>query len=217
MNPITPRGTRTREISMPLGRRHDSTTAPTGSGRVAISLNPWAISSMRDSVSVRRSRKALATRPRARSTSPRLASSSTWLFSTRPRAICCSASFLVLVGQSAIARAAARAARARVSMRAFGSILIPSSMGAPRPAGPQPRDGLPRALLQNHQIVAVDHFIEALVPEPVLDLLRLRSPDLPELGRIEVHDSAGELLAARARQESHHLPRVEVALDLDYA
>src|SRR5437899_22621 len=238
MNPITPRGTRTREISMPLGRRHDSTTAPTGSGRVAISLNPWAISSMRDSVSVRRSRKALATRPRARSTSARLASSSTWLFSTRPRAICCSASFLVLVGQSAIARAAARAARARVSMKAFGSILIPSSIGAPPPAGPQPRDGLPRAtrlkarlgrrgpspatacrahFLQNHQIVAVDHFIEALVPEPVLDLLRLRSPDLPELGRIEVHDSAGELLAARARQESHHLPRVEVALDLDYA
>src|SRR5436309_9686568 len=143
MNPATPSGTRTREISRPLGWRHDSTTAPTGSGRVAISRSPWAIPSIRDSVSVRRSRNALLTRPRARSTSARLASSSTWLFSTSPPAICWSASFFVFVGQSAIARAAARAARARDSMRVFGSIS-PSS-GTPRPAGPQPRDGLQRA------------------------------------------------------------------------
>jgi len=122
MKPITPSGTRTREISIPLGRRHESTTAPTGSGKAAISRRPCAISSMRDSVSVSRSRNAFATRPRACSTSARLASSSTWLFSTRPRAICCSASFFVLVGHSAIARAAARADRARASMRAFGSM-----------------------------------------------------------------------------------------------
>ena len=110
---------------MPLGRRDVSTTAPTGSGSIAISRRPWAISSIRDSVSVRRSRNAFATRPRARSTSARLASSSTWLFSTSPRAICWSASFFVFVGQSAIARAAARADRARVSIRVFGSIVFP--------------------------------------------------------------------------------------------
>src|SRR5437879_5773723 len=68
MNPMTPSGTRTREISIPLGRRHDSTTVPTGSGSAAISRSPCAISSMRASVSIRRSRKARATRPRARPT-----------------------------------------------------------------------------------------------------------------------------------------------------
>src|SRR5215470_6109933 len=206
MKPITPSGTRTREISMPLGRRHDSTTAPTGSGRAAISRSPCAISSIRDSVSVNRSRNALATRPRARSTSARLASSSTWLFSTSPSAICCSASFFVRVGHSAIARAAARAARARASIRAFGSILVPRF---------SPRAGEPA--LENHQIVPVNHFVEALVAQPMLDLLRLRPTDLPELGRVEVHDPPGEFLATRPAQERHHLPGVEVPFDLDYA
>jgi len=58
MNAMTPRGTRTREISMPFGRRHDSATVPTGSGSAAIWRRPLAISSMRASESVRRSRKA---------------------------------------------------------------------------------------------------------------------------------------------------------------
>src|SRR4029453_6403873 len=162
---------------------------------------------------------ALATRPRARSTSARLASRSTWLFSTSPRAICWSVSFFVFGGQGAIGGAAPRAARARVSMRILGSIVIPEFPGAPRTAGPQPRDGLQRAppSSENHQIVAVDHFVEALVAESVLDLLRLHPAALAELSRVEVHDSPGELLAAGAPQESHHLPRVEVPLDLDYA
>src|SRR5499426_911969 len=219
MNPTTPSGTRTREISMPLGWRHDSATAPTGSGKVAISRSPCAIPSIRDSVSVRRSRNALVTRARARSTSARLASRSTWLFSTSPRAICCRASFLVFVGQSAIARAAARAARARVSMSAFGSIAILLSR-APRPAGPQPRDGLQRASpqsLQDHEVVSMDHFVEAFVAEPMLDLLRLGPADLAELGRVEVHHATGEFPPAGTPQERHHLARVEVALDLDYA
>jgi hypothetical protein len=33
MNPTTPSGTRTREISIPLGRRHASAVSPTGSGQ----------------------------------------------------------------------------------------------------------------------------------------------------------------------------------------
>src|SRR5882672_8960267 len=200
MNPMTPSGTRTREISMPLGRRHDSTTLPTGSGSAAISRSPCAISSIRASVSVRRSRNARATRPRARSRSPRFASSSVSVFSTSPRAICMSASFFVLVGQSASARAAPRAARARISMRARASIAILLSIAA---------------RLQDHQVVPVDHFVEALVAQALLDLLCLRPADLAELGGVEVDDAARELPAPSAAQQGHHLAGGEVALDLD--
>src|SRR2546426_32212 len=77
--------------------------------------------------------------------------------------------------------------------------------------------GVPRHPLQDHQVVTVDHFVEALVPEPLLDLLRLRPPDLAQLRRIEVDDAARELLAPGAPQEGHHLTRGEVPLDLDYA
>jgi len=52
---MTPIGTRTREISSPLGRVHCAITAPTGSGRPAISSSPLAIASMRSGVRVRRS------------------------------------------------------------------------------------------------------------------------------------------------------------------
>src|SRR4029450_2383527 len=120
---------------------------------------------MRAAVSVRRSRNALVPGPRARSRPPRLTSSSAADFSTSPRAIWASASFFVLVGQRARARAAARAARTRVSTSVRASIAIP---------------------LEDHQIVTMDHFVKALVPQPLLDLLRLRPPDLPELGGVEV-------------------------------
>src|SRR5262249_13946315 len=71
--------------------------------------------------------------------------------------------------------------------------------------------------LEDHQIVTMDHFIKALVPEPLLDLLRLRAPDLSELRRVEVDDPPRELRAASAPAEGYHFPRREVALDLDYA
>src|SRR3972149_5987438 len=51
MNPTTPSGTRTRAISMPLGRRQTSTVFPTGSGSPATRRSPAAISSTRPSVS----------------------------------------------------------------------------------------------------------------------------------------------------------------------
>src|SRR5439155_1130833 len=67
----------------------------------------------------------------------------------------------------------------------------PQSIAAP-PAEPRPRDGLQRAL-QDHQVVTMDHFVEALVAQALLDLLCLRPTDLAELGRVEVHDPAREL------------------------
>src|SRR5436309_5043727 len=193
MNAITPSGTRTREISRPLGRRQDSTTVPTGSGSAAVSRSPCAISSTRASLSASRSRNARATpRLRARSTSARLASRSAAVFSTSPPAIRTSASFLIFVGQSASVRAASRAARA------FASTTARTSM----------------AILENHQVVTVDHFVEALVPQPRLDLGGPGTPDLPELLGVEVHHAARELATARAVHR-HDLARGEVALDLD--
>ena len=128
MKPITPSGTRTRLISRPDGRRVASTVSPTGSGSAAISRSPKAIVSMRASVSVSRSRKARGTpAARARSRSERLASRMAPVFSSRPRAICVSASFFVRVEQRASAREAARAARAFVSTSVF------TSMSALRP------------------------------------------------------------------------------------
>ena len=53
--PITPSGTRTREILSPFGRSQDAIALPTGSGRAAISSSPRAMASTRASVSVSRS------------------------------------------------------------------------------------------------------------------------------------------------------------------
>src|SRR6266404_1177205 len=221
MKPTTPRGTRTREISMPLGRRHDSTTVPTGSGSAAIWRRPLAISSIRASLSVRRSRKARV-RPlvRARSKSARLAPSRADVFSSRARAICASASSFTRVPHTASAWAAARAARAFDSTSCLTSIPAPVCIRGERPAAP-PRHppngtalGLPLAL-QNDEIVAVDDFVEALVAEPRHDVTRLGAADPAQLAGVEVDEPARELPAVP--HERHHLARREVALDVHHA
>src|SRR2546428_5680146 len=199
MKPMTPRGTGTRAISRPLGRRQASTVSPTGSGSAAISRRPAAIVSMRASVSVRRSRNARGwPAARARSRSARLASRMAAVFSSSPRAICSSASFLVRLPHSARARAASRAARALVSTSVLTSIWEALS-------------------LQYDQIVAVDHFFETLVAEARFDLARLGAADLAELGRVEVDQAAGELATLRLVAHRHHLARREVPLDPDDA
>src|SRR5712692_5319115 len=68
--------------------------------------------------------------------------------------------------------------------------------------------------LEDYQIIAVDHFVEALVAEPRLDLAGLGALDLPELLGVEVHHAARELAAPSALHR-HHLARGEVALDGD--
>src|SRR5262245_6259784 len=199
MKPITPSGTRTRAISRPFGRRHASTVSPTGSGSVAISRSAAAMVSTRTSVSVRRSRNARGTpAARARSRSARLASRMAAVFSSRPRAICRSASFLVRVPHSASARAASRAARALLSI----SVLTFMAMA---PA------------LEYDEVVAVDDFLETLVPQPRFDLARLGAADLPQLGRVEVHQPPRELATVHLVAHRHQLPRGEVAFDLDHA
>src|SRR5689334_20952461 len=195
MKPMTPSGTRTREISMPLGRRHDSTTVPTGSGRAAIWRSPWAISSIRDSVSVRRSRKARAwPLARARSRSARLASSSAAVFSSRARAICASASSFTRVPHTASVWAAARAARAFDS-----TSRLTSSMDAS----------------QYNQVIAVDDLVEALVSEARGDVACLGPADATQLAGVEVDEPPRELPAVA--HQGHHLARREIPLDVHHA
>src|SRR5262245_38360896 len=204
MKPITPSGTRTREISSPFGRRQVSTTLPTGSGSAAICRRPVAISSMRLSVSVSRSRNARGwPSARARSTSARLASVSAAAFSSRARAICASASFLTRVVQSASARAPSRAARARASTSCLGSIVVSPPVVIARS--------------QDHEVVPVNHFVHAPVAQPLLDLPGLRAADLAELAGVEVHEPAAQLATVPLADDRHHLAGREVALHLDDA
>src|SRR4029453_12715724 len=199
MTPPTPSGTRTREISIPLGRRHASAVSPTGSGRAATWRSPAAISSRRLSESVRRSMKALASpADRARARSERLASSTRAIFSSSPRAICWSASFFARVEASASARAASLAARA------LPVTWANTSISASSPAREHP------------QVVPVNDLGEPLVPQSFLDLRRLCSAYLAKISRVVVHESPREIVTLPLGHP-HHLPGPELSRDLHQA
>src|SRR5439155_20672084 len=68
---------------------------------------------------------------------------------------------------------------------------------------------------QQHEVVAVDDFVEALVAEARRDLTRLGAADPAQLAGVEVDEPARELSAVP--HERHHLARREVALDVDDA
>ena len=177
MKPMTPRGTRTRAISTPLGRRQTSTVSPTGSGSPATCRRPTAISSIRASVRVRRSSEArVSPADRARSRSARLASSTAGVFSSSPRAICCRASFFARVGASA---------------RAPPPPLPPGPW--PRHAPRRPCCPLLRCPSEDDEVVPVDHLVQSLVAQRLFDVRRLRPADLPQLIRIVVDESPREL------------------------
>src|SRR6185436_8454895 len=200
MNPITPSGTRTREISTPLGRRHTSTVSPTGSGRAATWRTPAAISSMRESVRVSRSTKARGwPLTRARSRSARLASTMVPAFSSSARAIRINASFFILVDASPSARDASLAARA------FAVTSVATSVVMPLPSR-----------LEDHQVVPVDDLADSLVAQRALDVRGLGAANLTQLGRVVVDEPAREL-PSRRLHEGHHLTRLEIARHLDQA
>src|SRR3989475_686665 len=73
------------------------------------------------------------------------------------------------------------------------------------------------SLLEEHEVVAGDHFVEAPVPQPPLDLRRLRPPDLPHFVGVEVHHAPRELPAGRAPEERHHVARGKLPPDLEDA
>src|SRR5207237_8660943 len=68
------------------------------------------------------------------------------------------------------------------------------------------------ALSQNHEIVAVDDFVEALVTETRGDVTGLGAANATQLAGIEVDEPARELPALS--HQRHHLARREVALDV---
>ena len=112
MMPITPSGTRTREICKPFGRVHDAVTSPTGSGRLAMSRKPLAIALTRASSSESRSMKASSRPlPRAASMSFLLASRIAPERASIRSAMASSAAFFCSVEASASVRAASRAKR----------------------------------------------------------------------------------------------------------
>ncbi len=95
MMPITPSGTRTREIFRPLGRSQLARTSPTGSGRSAICSSPAAMASIRLASSFRRSiSDAAMFRASAAAISSALAANRLSVWSLRAAAAACSALFL---------------------------------------------------------------------------------------------------------------------------
>src|SRR5258705_6057078 len=198
MTPITPSGTRTREISTPLGRRHTSTVSPTGSGRAATWRTPAAMSSMRESVRVSRSTKARGSPlTRARARSGRLASTVVPAFSSSARGLRRSASFFTRVVASPSARDASLAARAFTAPSVATSVVMPLL-----------------SRLEHHQVVPVDDLADPLVAQRALDVRGLGAADLPQLGRVVVDEPAREL-SARRLHERDHLARLEIARHLD--
>ncbi len=119
MIPITPSGTRTREIRRPLGRVQSAMTSPTGSGRSATSSRPFAIPSIRASSRARRSSLApLRFDSRAAVMSAALASSMSPDRARISAAAACRAAFLASVDARPRAEPAARAACPRRVIRA---------------------------------------------------------------------------------------------------
>src|SRR5262245_7069346 len=111
--------------------------------------------------------------------------------SSSARAICRSASFFACVGANASAAADSLAARALASTCAATSMLSP-------PARPAMGRGPHRS--QQHQVVAMDHFVAALIPQGSLDLRGLGAADPSELCRLVVGEPTGELGAVELHQ-----------------
>src|SRR6478735_12377818 len=123
---MTPSGTRTRSIVMPLGRCQLSVTLPTGSAIPRTVATPLAISSIRAGVSVSRSMKAEVAPPaRTSATSSALAARIAGAWLRIARAIASSARFFCSGEASASTRAAARA-RAASSVIKAGKSALPS-------------------------------------------------------------------------------------------
>src|SRR5207253_7884996 len=115
--------------------------------------------------------------------------------------------------------------------RAFDSHVSADRASVPRAQAPARRVGDPRARAaderaprvqrarsghrvraEEHEVVAVDHLVAALVAEEALDLARVRAFDLVELDRGVVDEPARELPAV-GRDAAHAVADAEAALD----
>src|SRR5687768_4858090 len=112
------------------------------------------------------------------------------------------ASFFTRVEHRASARAPSRAAPARASTSRLTSMDPATSFVM---------------VSENHQVVAVDDFVHATVPQSLLDLPGLGAPDLAQLGGVEVHEAAADFPAVGLGDDRHHFAGGEVAADVDNA
>src|SRR5439155_1494001 len=125
-------------------------------------------------------------------------------------------------------RRRARARRRARHPRARPPCARPRSPASPRYSNggggmappPAPRPGRASALggrrSEQHEVVAVDDLVAALVAEQALDVARVRALDLLELGRAVVDEAAGEL-APVGTEAAHAVPHPEAAGDRAYA
>src|SRR5690606_35806774 len=216
MIPTTPRGTRTWLISRPFGRRQARTVSPTGSGSSATSRTPAAIPWIRSRVSARRSKRAALT-PfcRAFSRSFPLAAMISSAFASSSAAIARSAASFRSVASRARRLAAALASLAlrRTSLSgscAGGAPAGARSIGCVLMSDPSRRRGSicsGRSLLfsdREDEVVPVDHLVEVLVAQDLVNLLRAAALDPGELLRSVVDQTAGQLPAVLI-EDLHHV------------
>src|ERR1700756_1851865 len=185
---ITPIGTRTCEISRPLGRRHFAITSPTGSGRAATSSTPRAIASIRASLSVSRSTNAPAMpAARARSRSAVLADMIAPRCSRSIEASLSSAWFFRALGHKASARAASRASlsASRVSVSRLTSTA--RARGSCQ-------------FFDQCKVVAMDNFVGDLVAERARYIDRTPALHFQYIGGGIIDQPAAELDAFMIEQ-----------------
>src|SRR5579871_4339424 len=168
MMPITPSGTRTREITRPFGRVHSAMTVPMGSSSAAISSRPRAIASTRAAAPLT-----------SRAFASRIAPQRARISAAPARS---AASFARRVA-SASSAAAATAARPISAMVAASELRSASVTGSP-------------AAAQEHEVVAVDQFLAAAVAEQRLDLAAAPAGNARRLDRGIRGESARDLAAA---------------------
>src|SRR6476646_10296410 len=199
MMPITPSGTRTREILSPFGRSHDAIVWPTGSSSAATTSRPAAVASTRFSFSARRSIIALDNPALfASATSSAFARSTVFADARSSLAAASSTARFTSAVASASCSAAARAARptSNICSRRSGLVAIFTLL-----------IGLSR--VDQHQVVAVNDLIPAAITQHVGDTRGLLARDEPRLvGR--VGDQPASELAAVGAQHADRVAALEL-------
>src|SRR6516162_6133501 len=188
MMPITPSGTRTREILRPFGRSHDAMVWPTGSSSAATTSRAAAVASIRFSLSASRSIIALD-KPAlfASATSSAFARSTAFTDARSSFAAASSAARFTAGFASASSTAAARAARptSNICSRRSGLLAIFTLL-------------IVLSRVDQHQVVAVNDLIPAAITQHVGDTGRLLARDEARLVGCVGDQATGELAAVGA-------------------
>src|SRR3974390_754264 len=201
MMPTTPMGVAMRWMSSPLGRVQRASSRPTGSGSAAISSSPFAIASMREGSSVRRSRIG-APAPCAALT-------------------CCAFAARISADRLRRESAAANRALSFAARWAWRRIFDASFAFAPRCASDSSESCLSllidRDLFRHERhIVPMDHLVAPAITQYRLDLGTFPPLDLPCIRRAIGRQSARQF-AALSVADAHRVAPLEFAIYLAHA